>query len=136
MVKRAAKSNRTRTPTAFEHKVYNVCKRIPSGRVTTYGDLAKALGSSPRAVGQALRRNPYAPAVPCHRVISASLQIGGFNGCWDDASPEVVRKRNMLQQEGVQFHPEHKVVDKKCCLTAPELVGMASPAATSDSVEV
>ena len=52
-----------------------------AGKVSTYQELAKALHcGSCQAVGQALRRNPYAPIVPCHRVIAASQAIGGFCG--------------------------------------------------------
>ena len=65
------------------------CSRIPLGRVSTYGNLADFLGSSPRAVGNALRRNPYFPIVPCHRVVASSFQLGGFHGSWGAASPEV-----------------------------------------------
>ncbi|KAK9831941.1 hypothetical protein WJX81_001444, partial [Elliptochloris bilobata] len=76
-----------RAPTAFEERLYLVCSAIPCGKVSTYGALAKALHSSPRAVGQALRRNPYAPDVPCHRVVTSSLALGGFSGSWGDDTP-------------------------------------------------
>lgn len=61
-----------------------LCSAIPKGRVSTYGDLAKALSppSCARAVGQAMRRNPFAPRVPCHRVIASDLRLGGFSGFW------------------------------------------------------
>lgn len=59
------------TITDYQARVYDLLKQIPSGKVSTYAALSQALGSSPRAVGGALRRNPYAPEVPCHRVISA-----------------------------------------------------------------
>lgn len=65
--------------TSFETRVYDLCSQIPRGQVSTYGDMAKSLGSSPRAVGQALRRNPFAPEVPCHRVVAADRKIGGFS---------------------------------------------------------
>lgn len=80
--KRPSASPKQRPPTEFEARLHAVCKRIPRGKVATYGQLAKVLGSAPRAVGQALRRNPYAPVVPCHRVIAASLELGGFSGSW------------------------------------------------------
>jgi methylated-DNA-[protein]-cysteine S-methyltransferase len=64
----------------FADKVYGLCKKIPSGKVSTYGEIAKALRSSPRAVGQALRCNPDAPIVPCHRIVRTDGSIGGFNG--------------------------------------------------------
>lgn len=66
--------------TDFQRKVYAATTLIPRGRVSTYKDIAQILGSSPRAVGQALRNNPFAPTVPCHRVVCKSLDIGGFNG--------------------------------------------------------
>jgi alkylated DNA nucleotide flippase Atl1 len=52
---------------------------------------------------QALRRNPYAPTVPCHRVIAASLELGGFSGSWGAACANVKKKRGLLAQEGVHF---------------------------------
>jgi methylated-DNA-[protein]-cysteine S-methyltransferase len=68
-----------RKPTAFEMKVYNACSLVPKGRVTTYGAIARKLKSKAyRAVGSALNKNPYAPKVPCHRVVSSDGGIGGF----------------------------------------------------------
>lgn len=64
-----------------------VCSAIPKGKVSTYGALSQVLKSSPRAVGQALRRNPFAPQVPCHRVIASTLELGGFSGTWVGAHP-------------------------------------------------
>lgn len=65
--------------TVFEGKVYDLCRKIPEGKVATYGSMAKALGcGAARAIGQAMRRNPFAPEVPCHRVVSSDLQLGGF----------------------------------------------------------
>jgi methylated-DNA-[protein]-cysteine S-methyltransferase len=55
--------------TNFQLRVYAACSSVPMGSVTSYGVIAKHIGSSPRAVGQALRCNPYAPEVPCHRVV-------------------------------------------------------------------
>lgn len=77
--------------------------RIPPGRVATYGAVATALGCrSARSVGQALRRNPFAPRVPCHRVIAANLTIGGFEG-ESAGSAAVERKLSLLAREGVRF---------------------------------
>lgn len=58
--------------TAFQERVYALLKQIPAGRVTTYAAMARVLGSSPRAVGGALRVNPFAPEVPCHRCIAST----------------------------------------------------------------
>jgi len=71
----------SRAPTEFEQRVYALVESIPVGEVVTYAMLAKALGcGSAQAVGQALKRNPTAPQVPCHRVIRADLTIGGYVG--------------------------------------------------------
>jgi len=101
-----------RKPTAFEERVYGLLRKIPRGRVTTYGALAEAVGiASPRAVGQALRRNPFAPEVPCHRVIRSDLQIGGFGGQTEGAKP--AKKRRLLQEEGVSFDAAGKLADRE-----------------------
>ena len=57
--------------TPYQSRVYTLLKQIPKGKVSTYAEMSKALGSSPRAVGGALRCNPFAPEVPCHRIIQA-----------------------------------------------------------------
>lgn len=54
--------------------------QVPEGTVTTYGSIARALKTSPRAVGNALRSNPYAPRVPCHRCVTSTGYINGFSG--------------------------------------------------------
>lgn len=75
-------------------------RAVPAGRVTTYGRLAAAVGCrSARAVGQALRRNPYAPAVPCHRVIQSDGRVGAFFG----RSERADEKMGRLVAEGVKF---------------------------------
>lgn len=95
-------------PTTFQKKVYEACSRIPAGKVTTYGRLAKEIGcGSARAVGQALRVNPFAPEVPCHRVVKADGSLGGFYG--QTEGPEVLRKGQLLAQEGVDFDNPDKV---------------------------
>lgn len=66
--------------TPFDKKVYTLLLQIPSGKITTYSILARILNSSPRAVGNACRRNPFAPAVPCHRVVATGGGLGGFKG--------------------------------------------------------
>lgn len=86
----------------FAARVYTALKGIPRGRVITYGALAARIGcGSPRAVGQALRANPLAPAVPCHRVIASDLSPGGFVG--RTAGPQLRHKLRLLAAEGVLF---------------------------------
>lgn len=65
--------------TAHQQKVWRALQRIPSGKVKTYGDLARTLHSSPRAIGNACRTNPIAIIVPCHRVVGAN-DLGGYMG--------------------------------------------------------
>lgn len=88
--------------TPFQRKVYRVVARIPKGRVMTYQGLARAIGcASCQAVGQALKKNPFAPSVPCHRVIKSDLTIGGYAGASD--GDQVHRKLALLAEEGVVF---------------------------------
>ena len=87
--------------TDFQKRVYALAKKVPRGKVTSYSAIAKKLKSSPRAVGQALRVNPFAPAVPCHRVVKADGTIGGFGG---EVSGKNIRKKiAMLRKEGVEI---------------------------------
>ncbi|EME27547.1 Methylated-DNA--protein-cysteine methyltransferase [Galdieria sulphuraria] len=92
----------------FQQRVYHTIAKIEKGQVTTYGELAKALDSAPRAVGQALKRNPfnsdeYIPRVPCHRVISKNCTLGGFSGKTDVNSAEIKKKLELLESEGLKF---------------------------------
>lgn len=66
--------------TEFQQKVYQVVTKIPEGKTMTYKQVAVAIGrpKAYRAVGNALNINPFAPKVPCHRVIRSDGQVGGF----------------------------------------------------------
>ncbi len=89
-------------PTSFQEQVYALCKQIPKGKVSTYKGLAHALHiNSSQAIGQALKCNPYAPKVPCHRVIKSNGTIGGFMG--QTAGPEIQQKIKLLKQEGIKI---------------------------------
>jgi O-6-methylguanine DNA methyltransferase len=97
--------------TPFQRRVYSLCKRIPRGRVSTYKEIGKALGGYGqvyRAVGVALRRNPFAPRVPCHRVVAADGRIGGFHG--RTTGPWIAKKNRMLRAEGVEVR-NGRIVD-------------------------
>jgi methylated-DNA-[protein]-cysteine S-methyltransferase len=59
--------------------IETVCK-VPVGYVTSYGEVAKAVGGGPRAVGQIMARNPFAPICPCHRVVRSDFTLGGYGG--------------------------------------------------------
>ncbi|MGB2091838.1 MAG: MGMT family protein [Akkermansiaceae bacterium] len=104
-----------RPPTDFEQRVYAMVRLIPQGRVVTYKTLAQALGCrSTQAVGQALKRNPYAPEVPCHRVIRADLTLGGYAGAMRGA--KLKRKRTLLEGEGVEFDQEGRLQSSQAVL--------------------
>ncbi|KTD39190.1 methylated DNA protein cysteine S- methyltransferase [Legionella nautarum] len=65
--------------TVYQQRVWNALLVIPVGRTLTYGELAKALQSSPRAIGQACKNNPLALFIPCHRIVGKTNQ-GGYMG--------------------------------------------------------
>jgi methylated-DNA-[protein]-cysteine S-methyltransferase len=81
---------------AFDRRVYQVARTVPPGATITYGEIAKRLGAPDHAreVGRALARNPFAIVVPCHRVLAAGGELGGFS-----ASGGVRTKRGLLTIE-------------------------------------
>ncbi|MFH1399381.1 MAG: methylated-DNA--[protein]-cysteine S-methyltransferase [Candidatus Woesearchaeota archaeon] len=86
----------------FSHRVYAACLKVPAGKITTYKAIAQKLNTKAyRAIGQALRHNPFAPIVPCHRVVSSSGKIGGFQG--KTKGKPVKQKINILKKEGIAF---------------------------------
>lgn len=102
-----------RPPTNFESRVFEATCLIPKGKVSTYGELAVFLGcQSAQAIGQALKRNPFAPEVPCHRVVKTDLRLGGFHG--EAEGPYLAKKRNLLVEEGVSFGDDGRVNPEHC----------------------
>ena len=95
-------------------RVYALLVQIPRGRIASYATLARTLQTSPRAVGGALRMNPFTPEVPCHRVIAADGFVGGFKGDWEKAPSGVnqTEKLRLLKEEGVGFDEAGKVKEK------------------------
>lgn len=90
-------------------KVYAATARIPRGSVATYGWVARQIGCrSAQAVGGALRVNPFAPQVPCHRVVAADGSLHGFAGHVD--GPPLDRKRRLLEAEGILFDAQGRVL--------------------------
>ena len=84
--------------TQFQRRVYMELLNVPAGTTITYGELAQRIGCrSAQAVGQTLKRNPFAPYVPCHRVIGANGSIGGYFGKREGEM--IDRKRTLLKEE-------------------------------------
>lgn len=80
---------------SFSERCYSLLRRVPKGKVTTYKALAHTLGTKAyRAVGTAMNKNPYAPEVPCHRVVKSNGEVGGF-------AHGTKKKIEMLKNEGV-----------------------------------
>lgn len=93
----------------FAQQVYKLLRTVPKGRVTTYKELAKAMNTNAfQAIGQIMRSNPYAPAVPCHRVVASNGMLGGFMG--ERSGPTVLKKIHLLKEEGVVIHG-NRVID-------------------------
>jgi methylated-DNA-[protein]-cysteine S-methyltransferase len=93
---------------AFPRRVYALLRELPYGATTTYGELAARLGEpgAARAVGRALGDNPFAPVVPCHRVLAAGGGSGGFS-----AAGGVRTKLRMLAIEGARFGAQPGLFD-------------------------
>ena len=88
--------------TSFQKKVLRATMKIPYGKVSTYGKLAKTIGhpNSSRAVGSALSKNPFPLIVPCHRIVRADEKVGGFS-----AGSGMKLKKKLLEMEKKQ--PTH-----------------------------
>jgi methylated-DNA-[protein]-cysteine S-methyltransferase len=88
----------------FYEKCYAFLRKVPKGKVTTYKEIARALNSKAyQAVGSAMHNNPYSPQVPCHRVVNANGDLGGFYS-------GSKKKIKMLKEEGVEVK-DNRIVD-------------------------
>ncbi len=86
--------------TQFQIKVWKYLKTIPKGQIRTYLEVAKAIKrpKAVRAVANAIAKNPYAPKVPCHRVIRSDGRLGGYSGLGG-----IKTKKKLLKLEGISF---------------------------------
>lgn len=86
--------------TPFQRKVYEALLRIPKGQVRTYSEVARMIGhpKAARAVGQACKRNRWAPQIPCHRVIASDGSLRGYS-----APGGLAAKQRLLRQENPRF---------------------------------
>ena len=96
--------------TKFQSECYEALKKVPKGKVITYAGLARMVGrpKAHRAVGSAMNKNPYAPQVPCHRVVKSNGDLGGF-------ATDIKVKIKRLQKEGVVVS-DNKIVDLQSTL--------------------
>lgn len=104
---RDAKLDFERIP-EFHRRVYDIARAIPPGEVLTYGQVAEKLGEpgAARAVGQAMGANPFAPIVPCHRVLGANGKTGGFS-----ARGGTETKMRLLNIEGAKLDQSPSLFD-------------------------
>ena len=88
------------TGTEFQLKVWAYLRKIPRGSVKTYSQVAKDIGKplAIRAVANAIGKNPYAPKIPCHRVIKSDGSLGGYSG-----KGGVKKKKFLLKREGIRL---------------------------------
>ena len=86
--------------TKFQLKVWAYLRKIPRGSIKTYSQVAKAIGKphAARAVANAIGKNPYAPKIPCHRVIRSDGSLGGYSG-----KGGIKTKRFLLKKEGIRL---------------------------------
>lgn len=90
----------------FNERCYKLLRTVPKGKVTTYKALAEALGTKAyRAVGNAMNKNPYAPEVPCHRVVASNGSLHGF-------ASGLNKKESMLKAEGVSVQNQKVDLEK------------------------
>jgi methylated-DNA-[protein]-cysteine S-methyltransferase len=89
----------------YSRKVIKVTSLIPIGYVASYGSVAEAAGGSPRAVGRVMASNPFAPIVPCHRVVSSDFTLGGYGGGLD-VKLEILKResRGYTSERGIQVN--------------------------------
>ena len=89
----------------LDKKIYKKLLEVPEGKITTYGELAKAVGfiNGQRVVGKIMNKNPYPVIIPCHRVVKADGKVGGY------AYGEEI-KTNMLKKEGIKIK-DGKIID-------------------------
>lgn len=91
--------------TRFQQKVWNALQKIPYGEVMSYGELAKKLNSSPRAVGMACGSNPVPILIPCHRVVATDGRLNGYSG-----EGGINTKANLLRLEGLNISDDNILV--------------------------
>ncbi len=104
----------------FYRRVLEVTRLIPVGYVTSYGALSEAAGGGPRAVGGVMAANPFAPIVPCHRIVKSDFTLGGYGGGLGLKTEMLSREKRgnnlprqiPVGQKQLQVFPVERVLDK------------------------
>ena len=91
-------------PSIKAEKVYSALKKVPKGKVISYKELARVCKTSARAIGKIMNINPYAPKIPCHRVVNADGRLGGY-------ALGLKKKILLLRKEDVKI--KNNKIDKK-----------------------
>ncbi|KAF5363865.1 hypothetical protein D9756_001086 [Leucocoprinus leucothites] len=122
--------------TPYQWDVYDFIMKIPRGKVTTYKIISDSIGGSARSAGGALKINPFAPYVPCHRVVASNFFIGGYCGQWagressntggsvkpeDKDQHQIRRKIGFLKEEGVEVDGKGFLMTQKSVIWRPVL---------------
>lgn len=109
------KTNITINKIIKNEDVYDLLLKIPVGKVSTYGDIARALGnpSASRTIGRILGKNPNPIKVPCHRVVMSDGKLGGYRH-------GIAKKRELLEKEGISFTDKITVCDFKNVRVDPQ----------------
>ncbi|KAK6437877.1 hypothetical protein LTR95_005931 [Oleoguttula sp. CCFEE 5521] len=102
------------TLTPFRKQTLTMLCQVPPGRYSTYQAMSNYITATShktcaRAIGNAMRNNPFAPEVPCHRILAADGSLGGFGGSWGEDGKHASKKHAILHEEGVRFDSKGKV---------------------------
>jgi len=83
------------------HKAYLLLKKVPAGKVTTYGAIARTCSTSPRAVGSLMRSNKHPEIYPCYKVVRSTGEVGGY--CGQAKGKKILKKVSLLRKDGIEI---------------------------------
>lgn len=94
----------------IDKKIYKKLLEVPKGKITTYGELAKAVGlkNGQRAVGKIMNKNPYPVIIPCHRVVKSDGKIGGY-AYGEDIKSDMLTREGIVIKNGKILDLENKI---------------------------
>ncbi|MBI5859458.1 MAG: MGMT family protein [Nitrosarchaeum sp.] len=94
----------------LDKKIYKKLLEVPKGKITTYGELAKAVGlkNGQRAVGKIMNKNPYPVIIPCHRVVKSNGRIGGY-AYGEEIKSDMLTREGIVIKNGKIFDLENKI---------------------------